>query len=197
MQRTATQRSIRVRDLMDAAAEIFAAKGVRASTLEELAGEFGVTKPALYYYVKSKQQLLWMIFEQILAVYAQQARAIADEAIGPQEKFRKLILAHATAVIRHRAYTTIFFREQAQLSPRERRLLRTEIRDYERIFERCYQEGVRAGVFSDLDVHAVVGGILGMCNWLHQWYDPRGRVKPDEITTLYADLLERGYLAGP
>src|SRR6266849_2777793 len=103
---------------MDAAAEIFAAKGVRASTLEELAGEFGVTKPALYYYVKSKQQLLWMIFEQ------------------------------------------------------------------------CYQEGVRAGVFSDLDVHAVVGGILGMCNWLHQWYDPRGRVKPDEITTLYADLLE-------
>jgi len=193
-QRTGTQRTITVRDLMDAAAEIFAAKGVRASTLEELAAEFGVTKPALYYYVRSKQQLLWMIFQHILEIYSQQANAIAAERTGIREKFRTLIVAHANAVIQHRTYTTIFFREQAQLSPQERRQLRAEIREYERVFEGLYQEGVRAGIFRDLDVHAVVGGILGMCNWLHQWYDPRGRIKPDEVTRLYADLLERGYL---
>jgi TetR/AcrR family transcriptional regulator, cholesterol catabolism regulator len=193
-QRAGSQRAITVQDLMDAAAEIFAAKGVRASNLEELAAEFGVTKPALYYYLRSKQQLLWMIFQHILDIYTQQATAIVAEPTDVRAKLRTLVVAHAGAVIEHRAYTTIFFREQAQLSTHERRQLRAQIREYERVFERLYEEGVRSGIFRDLDVHAVVGGILGMCNWLYQWYDPRGRVKPQEITRLYADVLERGYL---
>jgi AcrR family transcriptional regulator len=196
-QRTGSQRTITVQDLMDAAAEIFAAKGVRASNLEELAAEFGVTKPALYYYVRSKQQLLWMIFQHILGIYSQQATAILAEPIDVREKLRSLIVAHTNAVIEHRAYTTIFFREQAQLSTHERRQLRVQIRDYERVFEGLYQEGVESGIFRDLDVHVVVGGILGMANWLHQWYNPRGGVKPPEITRLYADMLERGYLLHP
>jgi AcrR family transcriptional regulator len=182
---------------MDAAAEIFATKGVRASNLEELAAEFGVTKPALYYYLRSKRQLLWMIFEHILEIYSEQATAIVAEPTDVREKFRNLIVAHASAVIQHRAYTTIFFREQAQLSPHERRQLRAQIREYEQVFERLYEEGVRSDIFRNLDVHAVVGGILGMCNWLYQWYDPRGHVKPQEITRLYADMLERGYLLHP
>ena len=40
----------------------------------------------------------------------------------------------------------------------------------------------------------MVFGILGMCNWLHEWYKPEGRSSPTEIADVFIDILERGYL---
>ena len=40
----------------------------------------------------------------------------------------------------------------------------------------------------------MVFGILGMCNWLHEWYKPEGRSTPTEIADVFLDVLERGYL---
>jgi AcrR family transcriptional regulator len=195
MQRSANGRGISIQDLVATAADLFATKGYRASTLVDIANEFGVTKPALYYYVKSKHEILWMIFQHIIGIYLHTAQEIAEADLPPREKFSRLIRAHARSVLRYRSFTTIFFREQAELSDRERRLLRGQMREYERIFERVYREGVAQGVFRDIEVRAVVGGALGMVNWLYQWYDPNGRVSPDEITEAFVTLLENGYLA--
>jgi hypothetical protein len=67
-------------------------------------------------------------------------------------------------------------------------------REYDRAIERAYREGVDEGLFRDLPPTLVVFGILGMCNWLHEWYKPEGRSTPTEIADVFLDVLERGYL---
>jgi hypothetical protein len=75
------------------------------------------------------------------------------------------------------------FREQFKLSPKQ----------YERCWQQILREGMKSGEFRpDLDVQVVSYGLLGMLNWLHNWYDPRGRLSVREV----ADQLEALALAG-
>ena len=67
-------------------------------------------------------------------------------------------------------------------------------REYDGAIERAYRDGVDEGLFRDLPPTLVVFGILGMCNWLHEWYKPEGRSSPTEIADVFIDILERGYL---
>jgi hypothetical protein len=54
--------------------------------------------------------------------------------------------------------------------------------------------GVRAGVFRDVPPRLVVFAILGMVNWVHKWYDPRGRWGAEEISAAFLSLIEGGLL---
>jgi AcrR family transcriptional regulator len=195
LNRPANARAITVPALIARAAKMFAAKGVRATTLTEIAADFGVTKAALYYHVKNKYELLWMIFDHIMDIDLREVEAVAQEDLEPKEKFRQLVIAHARTIIRDKAKITVFFREQPQLLTKDRQKLRLRIHEYEQIFQDCYRDGVNAGVFRDLDPKLVVKAVLGMFNSLKNWYDPRGEVSPEQIGALYLEIVERGLLS--
>ena len=40
--------------ILDTARELFARKGVQRTSLQEIAGQLGITKPALYYHFTSR-----------------------------------------------------------------------------------------------------------------------------------------------
>ncbi len=52
------------------------------------------------------------------------------------------------------------------------------------------EEGVGTGVFrDDLEPRLVTHGILGMHNWIHRWYAPRGRCSLTEIGEVFAEMI--------
>jgi AcrR family transcriptional regulator len=51
--------------LLDTATRLFARKGQGSTTLEDIAGEMGISRPTLYHYVSSKARLLEMLVEQV------------------------------------------------------------------------------------------------------------------------------------
>jgi len=60
--------------------------------------------------------------------------------------------------------------------------------------ERIVAEGIRRGVFRDVPPRLVVFGVLGMVNWVHKWYNPRGRWGAEEISAAFLSLIEGGLL---
>ncbi|MGO9760695.1 MAG: TetR/AcrR family transcriptional regulator [Solirubrobacteraceae bacterium] len=76
--------------LLDAAARVFAAHGYHAASIEQIAGEAGITKPVIYHHFPSKKQLHRAVFEH----YAQQLLATAarhGQHGTPKERFRGLV----------------------------------------------------------------------------------------------------------
>ena len=61
------------------------------------------------------------------------------------------------------------------------------------MLEEIYESGVEKGVFKDIPAHIAVTGILGMCNWIHIWYDEKGSVSANQIADYYGTLLSSGY----
>ena len=59
------------------------------------------------------------------------------------------------------------------------------------LFEEVVAEGVRKREFAAGDEKIATLAILGMCNWIFEWYRPRGRMRPENIATELAERAVR------
>lgn len=180
-------------EIVRIAARLFAERGYRAVTIDDIANELGFTKSAVYYYFDNKAEILWQIFEEIYDGYIRMVSEIRDLELNPRDAMWRIIHDHATWVIKRREWTAIYFREESELTDEQRRTISRRKREYDAIIEGIYADGVKEGLFVDIPAHIAVSGILGMCNWLHVWFNEKGKVSPDEIARSYASLLSQGY----
>src|SRR5262249_32729818 len=74
--------------------------------------------------------------------------------------------------------------------------VRAQRERYASVVSDIIARGVRAGEFAVPDVGIATLGLLGMCNWLCQWYSPTGRLSASDIGARFADLVLDG-LRGP
>lgn len=181
------------RAIVAAAADLFARNGFGSTSLDDIGESLGVTKGALYYHVKNKEEILKLIFMNVLAVSEEPLRRIVEAEIPPPEKLRRAILHHVGVAADRSPSMTVFYREDVHLTGPFAREIASRKKDYERLFEKIIAEGMASGDFrSNLDPKIATFGILGMCNWLSQWYRQGGTYSPDQIARFFSDLAEGG-----
>jgi AcrR family transcriptional regulator len=184
-------------EIVRAAAAGFGEVGYRAATLDAIAERAGVSKVTLYRYVSSKEDLLSLVVERIIASFRQGLRQIVEQRRPAEETLRRIVHYQVTLLAENLPFLTVFFSEESGLpAPMATQAARAK-REYDRTIERVVREGIEAGRLRALPPTLVVFGILGMCNWLHKWYRPQGPLSPGQIADVFVDLLERGYLAEP
>ena len=189
-------KSLRKQMVIDAAIKIFHQKGYRSATLEDVAQDLGLTKPALYNYVSSKENLLSQIYIQAMESFFSYIYEIPSLELSPKEKMRLFIRRHLKAVvIENLAMFSVFFSEENQLPQVDFERIRDEKRKFNHIVEEIIQEGMDQGYFRMLNPKLMSYAIIGMCNWLYRWYDPdTSPFNPDEIADQFVSLLENGYI---
>ena len=183
--------------ILTAAADLFRERGYRAATLDELARRVGIAKPTLYGYFRSKEELLAAIFHRTMSMFERDLRAIRMGGEDPVAQLRHLIRFHVGAVIAERSFLAVFFSEEANLSPRLSRAIRRRKARYDRTVRAIVRDGVRNGSLRASNPRLLVFALLGMANWVYQWYDPRGEWNADTIANGFIALMEPGYLATP
>ena len=183
--------------ILTAAADLFRARGYRATTLDEIAGKIGVSKPTLYGYFRSKEELLAAIFHRTMSLFERDLQAIRTAGDDPATQLRRVIRFHVGAVIAERSFLAVFFGEEANLPPTLGRAIRRRKARYDRTVLTIVQAGVRDGSIRGENPRLLVFALLGMANWVYQWYDPAGAWNADEIAAGFIALLEPGYLLTP
>src|SRR3954465_2461683 len=84
------------------ASDLFARNGFGATSLDDIGEALGVTKGALYYHIKNKEEILKLIFMTVLTVSEEPLRQIAQAELPPAEKLRRAV-AHHVAVAADRS----------------------------------------------------------------------------------------------
>src|SRR2546423_12864337 len=106
-----TKKTNRQAEVTEAAIEIFWQKGYRAASIQDVADKVGVLKGSLYYYIESKEDLLWRIIEDVHA----QSSEILEESLAldvdPIERIRLFIERHVEWYLNNVKEVTVFFRE--------------------------------------------------------------------------------------
>jgi TetR/AcrR family transcriptional regulator, cholesterol catabolism regulator len=180
--------------ILTASADLFRARGYRAATLDEIARKVGVSKPTLYGYFRSKEELLAAIFHRTMSLFERDLEAIRTGGDDPAEQLRRVIRFHVGAVIAERSFLAVFFGEEANLPPRLGRAIRRRKARYDRTVRMIVNAGVRDGSIRAENPRLLVFALLGMANWVYQWYDPAGAWDADEIAAGFIALLEPGYV---
>ena len=179
-------------EIFTEAVRIFREKGYHATSVQDIADAVGLQKGSLYHYISSKEELLFKIFERSTGALTQELETIVASNDSPTEQLDRAIQAHLTALCEHLDIYSVYLTERRVLSGRTHSRVRSEGERHARLLEHIIQQGIAAKDFRAVDSKMTAHAILGMCNWLYQWYSPAGRLKPNEIAKLFSDLVVEG-----
>src|SRR4030066_120064 len=180
-------------EIIKAAARIFAAKGYHGTTLDEIAREIGVSKPALYYHIKNKEEILKEIVGRIMEPMETVAR-VGRSGIPPQQRIAQMIRMLVQFAAERQENTLIALELNKILPTRSREALKKRRKDVEEVLIETLDEGIKKGDFKTGNSKMYAFAILAAANSLYRWYDPHGNLPHGQIAEQFIRLLELGYL---
>jgi TetR/AcrR family transcriptional regulator, cholesterol catabolism regulator len=172
-----------------AAARLFAERGYGATSVDDIAREVRLHKSSLYHYIDGKRQLLFDALCRSLGTALASLEKIAVSDASPYERLKRAVEAVVADMIERPHSAAVFLRDRRFLTrPQVRRYVAMRDR-YEGILTELLEAAVKQGGCRPLDTSVTVKALLGMCNWLGQWYSPAGRLGPAAIANAYANLF--------
>lgn len=182
----------RLEEVLHSAANIFFAKGFHATSIEDVARDVGMLKGSLYYYIKSKEDLLFrLLMAGIEDGDAFIVRQI-DPAGDPLEQLDRAIRAQIDYIIQNRVPFGLFLHEFDSLSGKRQHKLISVMSRYNSRFVELVRRGQEQGQLVEGEPWIIVNGILGMCNWLYRWYDPDHASDPEQIKQVFLSMILKG-----
>ncbi len=180
--------------ILRAAAGVFRRRGFAGTGMRDIARAADLSPGNLYYYFKSKDELLYFCQAHSLERMLARARlAPRNGGGGPAERLGRVIRAHLACMLDEldgaAAHT-----EVDALPPALRARIVARRDAYERTVRSIVAQGVRRRVFRPCDPALVTRALLGALNWTAKWYRPEGGTPPAGIADAYAEYLVRGLL---
>jgi len=173
------------------AAALFAQQGYVATSMNQVAAACGVSKAALYHYVRDKNELLALVAEGHVQRLAQVVAEVLAEPLEPDARLRALITRfvqeYASARNEHRVLT-----EDVDLLDPERR---ERVLDVQRGVVNAFADAVCAvrPALRDTDLHKPMTMLLfGMINWMFTWFRPGEPLTHEQVAPMVADLFLGG-----
>jgi AcrR family transcriptional regulator len=183
----------RAEEVYAAALRLFREKGYHATSMQDIAQAVGLYKGSLYHYIGGKEDLLAQVFERGMGTLLDDVEVIAsDTTLAPSTQLRLIVTAHVAAVAENLDALTVYLHEFRALAGESLAEVRAQHERYTRLVSAIVARGVQIGELRAADVGIATLGVIGMCNWICQWYRPGGRLGPAEIASHFADLLLGG-----
>lgn len=186
--RTAPRRKLLMSEILQQAMRLFAERGYDGTTLQDVADAVGLSRPNLYNYVRSKEELLVAMVEATSQGAANTVRAVRERAdLAPSDKLRTLV----RTLVLQRAEQPDLFRtldrsEQAlppEIAERHLAARRAVLQELTAVLD----EGVTAGRFRPSDTRVSALSIIGMCNWVAWWFHPSATHPAEPVAEEIAD----------
>lgn len=180
-------------EIITVAARLFKEKGYRATTLEDIAVAVGMLKGSLYYYIQSKEELLYIVVrEPVRQIYNKLEEIVNSD--GPiKAKIAQALANHMTLFHQHYPHMAVYLHDYHHLMQKLQKDVIETPKHYHRLWYALLQQGIDTGELrSDLDLKVIVYAILGMCNWVYRWYNPEGKQSAEAIAEVFTTLVLDG-----
>ena len=163
--------------------------GFEQATMEQIASELGMTKGALYYYFKNKEDLLHQCHCLVLSNALEQLEQMAAADMSAVDKLNALVQAHITYVIDERDFFNLMMEPSKTFTAEYLQPVLTLRKRYSSIFDEVIAVGIAEGVFHVESPLLARMAILGAMNWIQQWYKEDGVLKREQIELHFQQLI--------
>ncbi len=179
--------------MLEAAARLFAEKGFGGTNLQDISAALGISRPALYYYFESKEDILASLVDEVTVFTEHQSgKVAANPDFNPAETLRQMVLNHALWLLSHPVQFRVLDRTESDLPATARRTHEKSKRAVLNNFTRSIERGVELGHFRPVDARVAAFTLIGMCSWTAWWFHADGKLSPDDVAKMIADLAVNG-----
>jgi AcrR family transcriptional regulator len=181
-------------ELLDLAATMFAERGLRATTVRDIADSAGILSGSLYHHFKSKEQMVEEVLRDFLDWLFTRYQTIVHNESDPLARVTGLFMASFEAIEHRHAQVVIYQDEAKRLSSLPQfDFVDERNREQRRMWVDILKEGVAAGSFRpDLDVDLVYRFIRDT-TWVSvRWYQPGGPLTAEQVGRQYLAIVLGG-----
>jgi AcrR family transcriptional regulator len=181
--------------LLKAAADCFNRKGYSGTSLKDVANKLGLTDPALYYYVRNKEELVYLCYVRAAEIGRKAMERATVEGRNGLEQVRLYLRYHIEGMVGETGPIAIMS-EIPSLKPGHRDEVLELSRKHSLNFEALLERGISDGSIADCNVRMTGNAIMGAINWIPKWYHGDERMAL-EIIGEFPEILSRGLAAEP
>lgn len=189
-----SQPPTRREELLDLAATMFAERGLRATTVRDIADSAGILSGSLYHHFSSKEEMVDEVLRGFLDWLFARYREIVDTEPNPLERLKGLFMTSFEA-IEHRHAQVVIYQDEAKRLTGQERFSYVEQRNKEqrKMWLDLLNQGVEEGYFRpDIDVDLVYRFIRDT-TWVSvRWYQPGGPLTAEEVGRQYLAIVLGG-----
>jgi len=182
------RREVRRLSLIQAAGRVFGRKGFHHTTLDEIARELSVTKPMLYRYVRSKQEILYEC-HRVAVGMAEEALAEAERQNGtPLQRvasFAEGYIARITTTLG----TCVLLTEPFSMTPEDTQRIEQHRRKIDTRLRELVKEAIDAGEIAPCDPKLAVFFFMGAINGINRWFSDTGERSGPDIARVFVDHI--------
>ena len=181
--------------ILSRAAKLFNTKGARSTTLADVANKLGLTKTSLYYYVRTKEDLIFQCYQSALAKLHQSLDEVEAETDDSLERVLRAMERHIEISLDSLTARGDYYAaplELAVLPEANRALLEQE---YLRMFKRFrgyIRDGIADGVIRDCHTTSTARALLSALDWSFYWLYEMPAAESNEAALKIRQLFTKG-----
>ena len=180
-------------EILRAAAQLFHLKGFHATSMSDISKAVSLTKPGLYHYVESKEEMLFAIMDHAMNLLQETVIVPAQSLSDPEQCLDLIIEMHAALVMKDRVIT-ILTDEMAGLNPEHFELLIQRKQEYFRLLRGTLEQLQATGKIRSLNPTVMTFSIFGILLWLPRWFVPGGDLTRDEVIHQVKQVIYGGIM---
>jgi AcrR family transcriptional regulator len=184
-------------EILRTAARLFQQRGYDATSMNDVAAALKLSKGGLYHHFQSKDEILFEIMNHAMEITQERVINPVRSIDGAEDRLRALIRLHIEVVLSPRdREITVMLHENHPLPPALRKRINTRKKEYIHFVEGLMADVQKSqGSKSPVSPRAAAFALLGMINWIYQWYKPEGNLQANNLVTQFTDLVFRGIRA--
>ncbi|RYD48763.1 MAG: TetR/AcrR family transcriptional regulator [Sphingomonadales bacterium] len=179
--------------ILDVATRLFREKGFAATSMQDVSDEVGLLKGSLYYYVRSKEDLLFGILRDLHENGEEIIAAIDFDSTEPLKELERFLLQIVLYAGEHADRLAIFLRDFTFV-PQDKQSEIIKERDmYTHACERLIERAIKMKQISrKVNARIAANALLRGASSTHEWYRADGPMKLKDIADQVAGILVRG-----
>jgi TetR/AcrR family transcriptional regulator, cholesterol catabolism regulator len=190
----ASQAPTRRDELLVLAATMFAERGLRATTVRDIADSAGILSGSLYHHFSSKEEMVDELLRGFLDWLFERYQEIVATDPNPLERLKGLFMASFEAIEDRHAQVVIYQDEAKRLSGQSRfSYVEERNKEQRKMWVDVLNQGIEEGYFRpDLDVDLVYRFIRDT-TWVSvRWYQPGGPLTAEQVGQQYLAIVLGG-----
>ena len=175
------------------ATRLFGERGYPSTSMRDIGEAVGILAGSLYSHISSKEALLLDIIENAIDRYLTAISPLAAADEPADVRLRQAIKAHVNLVTENVEETLVSLHQWKYLSEVNRKRVASKRQACEDLFVAMLDDGINSGTFkAGPHPKITVAGIMGMLNWVPEWFSPKGSETAEQIGDELADLVLTG-----
>ena len=181
-------------EVLNAAAKVFSERGYSDASVQDVADELGILKGSLYHYIRTKEDLLFWLLEEVHRDVEEILEGVAEaEGLDPLERLGLYVRRQVLYNLDNLQRISIYYHDMERLGEERLEYILGRRKAHERFVTGLIREAQEQGLAEpSLDPRVLSNCLFGTIIWTYRWYRPTGRVSRDRIADLCATFTLRG-----